>query len=149
MISQSARYGLTKSEVKSAVQRWRTIKDDSNFQGGVEGYLMWMKKSGWQKGMHISKIDESKPHSETNSTWLNCRGGKPVCQPEAEDEYSNPFCDKCPSKGTDDCEGNNCKEWRAWFRDNWDSHILKKTAPARKREVWRYPHPDDIREGRA
>jgi hypothetical protein len=149
MASNEGRYGLTSNEIKAARERWRNIGKDSEFDGGFEGYLKWMVKSGWKKGMHIAKIDESKPHSETNSTWVNCLGEKPVCQPEAEDEYSNPFCDRCQKKGTDDCDGYGCGEWRAWFRDNWDSHILKRTDPARKREVWRYPHPDDIREGRA
>lgn len=58
---------------------------------------------------------------------------------------------RCP----EDCENKNCRQWRAWFLENWER---TRKSPALQRELKKvgvgtvniggnaYPHPDRVRE---
>lgn len=57
---------------------------------------------------------------------------------------TNSPCDACTRQECTN-RGNGCKEWEDWFVQNWNRNIHRK-VPKPPRRVWRYEHPDRVRE---
>lgn len=55
-------------------------------------------------------------------------------------QTNNP-CNNCQS----DCNKNGCAVWRKWFIDWWNEMVYIGPKP-KPREVYRYEHPDRLRE---
>ena len=150
MKERKGKFDLTYNQVRSARERWRKIVNDCEWET-FDDYLLWMIKSGYQKGMHIGKRNPEKPHGPKNSIWLTPTGEYMAEISCTIPNVGNAFCDKCERNGTDACDGYGCAEWRKWFQENWDKKIHrpipKDYQKDRDREVFRYEHPDLEREG--
>ena len=144
------KFGLTVNEVRSARERWRKIAHDCTWET-FDDYLKWMVDSGWQKYKHIAKLDSDLPHGPENSIWvtLDAEDMIKLAQSSSIPDVGNPFCDACAQNGQDVCKDHGCAKWQDYFRKNWDEKIYCPKPVERKKEYFRYPHPDDIREGRA
>jgi hypothetical protein len=144
-------FGLTKQQVCNARGRYNSIKNDCEWES-LEDYISWMLASGFQKGMHIAKLDETKPHGPRNSYWLNDERQEDDERLQTIPDYGNALCDKCELNKTDSCPGTNCLKWQEWWVDNWDRNFhreVKHIDGKSGAEHFVYHHPDDIREGRS
>ena len=58
-------------------------------------------------------------------------------------------CDKCKDPGPEKCHTTNCAAWRTWFIYSWNRarYRIMKLKFRDTKTVWRYEHPDLIREG--
>lgn len=58
----------------------------------------------------------------------------------------SPFCRNCTR---DDCptNGDGCKAWETYFIDNWNKNIMKLWKTTKTTPIFRYEHPDLVREG--
>lgn len=55
---------------------------------------------------------------------------------------NNP-CEGCANE----CPTNGCAQWRQWWIDIWNRNI-HRTVPPVPKQVWKYEHPDRVREMR-
>ena len=58
----------------------------------------------------------------------------------------SPFCEKCKN---DSCPSKDlgCKDWKAYFIKNWNQNISTYRPDDKVEKIFRYEHPDLIREG--
>ena len=93
---------------------WETLPD----------FLMWAKETGYFKNAFLRKRDKTKPHGPDNCYWS--RVPEPVI-PVAERAYKiaakSNFCEGCTRRDPETCDG--CKEWEAWFIENWNKNIYR------------------------
>lgn len=138
------RYGLTHDEVKNlAGMYYKKNLPESDFED-FDDFARWAAESGRQQYAQLRKRDPDKPHGPENSFWYI----RPPYQKVERHDYTCKFCEGC-DKGSCQTVPNGCREWRKWFVENWNEYIcIKPKEPEpRKREVFRYEHPDLVREG--
>ena len=128
---------------------FRGISGDHEFKS-FEDFCEWAEGKV-KKGYTVYKLDVSKPHSRENSYWYYHYSAKP------QEPVESPLCRKCGEVKTV-CDKAGCVRWKNWFAENWDRNICGKrpevlqtivqTKEGQDEAVFRYYHPDDIREGR-
>lgn len=65
-------------------------------------------------------------------------------RPQHYVDVVSPFCENCK----EECPSYGCREWREYYKKNWDQNISKAAQRVpRGKQVFRYEHPDMIREG--
>ena len=146
------RYGIPGSEVGNLVKRYYAFKYAEGW-GTADVFIRWCSENGYQKGWELRKKDETQIHGPDNS-WFFSRN-------EAQRERAHKrelkklmqlasFCRDCPRDQRNDCPGRGCAAWQENFRKNWDEniHVPKPDRSAEEKpEVFRYEHPDLVREG--
>lgn len=141
------KYGIPGPEVENLSKRFYSQKLAEGFYDR-DTFLLWCSQNGYKKGLTLYKKDDSLPHSTENSFFADsAEVRKRRAEKFREDmQISNEFCKAC----TTECKGTGCKEWQDWFQKNWDEkiHVPKVIPPEpEKPMVWRYEHPDLVREG--
>lgn len=106
-----------------------------------EDFCQWAESQGYRTGLTIYALNQNKPHGPDNS-YLYYKG---LDLPDIK----SPFCEGCTRKY---CPGNKvgCAEYRSKWKKNWNENICRKPKEPAKptgREVFRYEHPDLVREG--
>ena len=143
-----SRYGLSSEQVMILKSKFRKIKDSGATDWkDLDDFCKWSAKEGYKPGMRIKKQYPFLPHSMENSYFVNT--GDPDGERHATYiDAESPFCEKCEVK---DCATKDfgCKMWRKYFVKNWDENICRKDRPQPRPAdvVFRYEHPDLVREG--
>ena len=148
------RYGIPGSEVENLAKRKNAIEGGENWDS-FDDWVRWCSENGYQKGIALRRYDPDKPHSPENSFF-----GEPAKEiikkrkqkKQETKEIQSPFCEKCEKE----CPGNGsvgCYEWQEYFINNWNQEFYvappepeKKVDPD-KPMIFRYEHPDLVREG--
>jgi len=125
--------------------RWSRHKlKESDFES-FDAFVKWSAEAGFQSYAQLRRYDPNEPHGPDNSHWYT----RPPYQPVPKQDYTCSFCQGC-TRGYCDQVVNGCKEWRDWFVKDWNENICRKPKEPEKpraREVFRYEHPDLVREG--
>lgn len=144
----ASRYGLSSDEVmimKAKLQKMR--KGGATDWKNLDQFCKWAVEEGYKPGMRIKKYFSFLPHSMENSYFVHT-GQKEEERHPAFIDSESPCCKNCD---IDDCNGMafGCKKWREYFVKNWNENICRKGRPAARsaEEVFRYEHPDLVREG--
>lgn len=144
----ASRYGLSSDEVmimKSKLQKMRK-GGDTDWET-VEQFVKWAVEEGYKPGMRIKKYFSFLPHSMENSYFVHTGQKEEERHPTFIDSES-PYCKNCD---IDDCDrmAFGCKKWREYFVKNWNENICRNGRPTPRPAdvVFRYEHPDLVREG--
>ena len=135
------RYGIPAADVCNLGSRYYKYNFAKGF-GTLDNFLKFCAEAGYERHMHICKRDPSKPHSPENSYFrgINEKEATEIAEP------NNWICKDCK---TQKCKqiGRGCERYtKAWI-ENWNKNIhRKKPEDPRKRMVFRYEHPDLVRE---
>ena len=139
--------GFDVKETENLRARYRKIKDDCEWTS-VEDFLNWSKKNGYRTGMHLSKRDGELPHGPLNSVF-QIKGLKKAKRLFIENmKKSCEFCKDCQKECP--LTGRGCQEWADQWKQNWNKNIHVPPVKPLVEEgpmVWRYEHPDLVREG--
>jgi hypothetical protein len=115
------RYGIPGEEVQTLAGRYYNMKKDRIGWVSMDEFIFWASKNGYRKGLKLKKTVETLPHSPENSFF------------------------ECDSQEDDSCDG-----WEEQFIKNWNEKIYYPKPPQKpepKKMVFRYEHPDLVREG--
>ena len=146
------RYGIPGADVTNLVRRFYRSLYDSDWET-ADAFIKWCSENGWKSGLRLCRRDTSKPQGPENSffktpemTVKGMAADKRRRQVERKNGVCH-FCDGC----TEECrEGVGCERWRQHFIMNWNKNIhVPKVKPVvqEKPMVFRYEHPDLVREG--
>lgn len=153
MSNYRPRYGIPGKEVENLAKRWSAHDKGRNWET-ADAFIRGCSENGYKKGIMLRRYDPDKPHSPDNSFF-----GEPtreVVQKRREKKQNtkgikSPFCENCqkvcPASGSGGCDA-----WQDYFQKNWDQniHIAPKKPVTVVKEgpsVFRYEHPDLVREG--
>ena len=142
------RYGLSSEEVRIMWNKFRKIKNSGATDWkDLDEFCKWSVQEGYKPGMRIKKQYSFLPHSKENSYYVNT--GEPEADRHATHiDAESPFCQNCEIK---DCAtvSFGCKKWREYFVKNWNDNICRRGRPVPRPAdmVFRYEHPDLVREG--
>lgn len=123
---------LTNEEYKYLANYWvRVVRHDTTFARQSD-FIIWAFRNGYSYGCKIEKRNQLKPYSSDNAFVL-----------ESGKDQGCIFCKNCPQ-----CTyPNGCAAWKLWWTENWNRNIFRGKKPIpRKREVFKYEHPDLVRE---
>ena len=131
---------FTKTQLRSLRDRWETLEQEGCGWASFEAFTQWAEVSGFQTNKGMFKLNQRKPHGPGTSYWYDQHKELP--------DVISPFCENC---GTD-CANQRvgCFRWREYFVRNWNENIYvppANTADPGRRQVFRYEHPDLVREG--
>lgn len=140
-------YGFDGKETENLRARFRKLNGDSTWSC-LDDFLIWAKESGYKTGMHLRKHVETLPHGPTNSCWstLNMLDTKKRYLDNMRN--SCEFCKDCQKECP--TTGYGCKEWADNWKKNWNENIYVPPVKPVVEEgpmVFRYEHPDLVREG--
>ena len=147
------RYGISGDEVSNLIRRFYRRLYDSEWER-ADDFVKWCSENGYESGLRLCRKDASKPHGPENSYFKTpektVRGIAEDKRRRKEERKSlvSPFCDGCQKECRDSI---GCDEYRDWFVKNWNKNIsiakptVKKDTS--KPMVFRYEHPDLVREG--
>ena len=149
------RHGIPGEDVKHLIRRFYRYFMDSDWYN-ADHFVKWCSENGWQKGLHLCRIDKAKPHGPDNSFFKTRELTKKAQlednrrRKEERKKLVSPFCEGCTTGCTNTAIG--CDEYRAWFAKNWNQNIrVAKPAEVKPEPegpmVFRYEHPDLVREG--
>lgn len=141
------RYGIPGPEVQNLAKRYYNQKLSEGFYD-LDTFLLWCSQNGYKKGLTLRKKVENLPHSTENSYFEDCIALKHERSEKFRTDMatSNDFCRNC----TIECGGVGCAEWKEWFKNNWNRNIHVspvKPVVVEGPMVFRYEHPDLVREG--
>lgn len=116
--------------------------------GSFDKFLKFCSEVGYKHGMMMRKYDPDLPHSPENT--LFCEPGTKIEHPAKNTEKEqNRICEGC-QKNSCTASGAGCPAYRKAWAENWNKNIHRKKAEPvdpNKTTVFRYEHPDLIREG--
>ena len=150
------RYGIPGDSVKHLIRKFYRYLSDSDWHN-ADDFVRWCSQNSWEKGLRLCRNDTSLPHGPANSFFkkpemtVRLRQADIRRRKEERKNLVSDFCKgcqkACPAKGSDGCD-----EWKEYFKQNWDKNICvapKKLVPAVQEGsmVFRYEHPDLVREG--
>ena len=152
------RYGIPGESVKNLIRKFYRYLMDSEWER-ADDFVRWCSENGWQKGLRLCRTDASLPHGPDNSFFkkpemtVRARQADVRRRKEERKNLVSDFCKDCkkdcPGSGSDGCE-----EWQEYFKKYWNQNICiapKKPEPkpmvAEGPQVFRYEHPDLVREG--
>lgn len=149
------RYGIPGPDVKNLISRFYRRLQDSDWES-ADNFVKWCSENGWKSGLRLCRSDTSKPHGPENSFFKNSEmtvravaADKRRRKEERKNGVSQ-FCEGCKEKCRNTAIG--CDRYREWFIKNWNENIsiakpAEKIPEPEKPMVWRYEHPDLVREG--
>ena len=151
------RYGIPGKSVTSLLRRYYRYLSDSDWDK-ADDFLKWCSENGWQNGLRLYKTDASLPHGPSNSYFkqppASVRANQADVRRRKEERKKlvSPFCEGCKTGCRNTAVG--CDDYRSWWEKNWNDNICiapKKPEPkpmvAEGLQVFRYEHPDLVREG--
>ena len=146
------RYGISGDEVSNLIRRFYRRLYDSEWER-ADDFIKWCSENGYESGLRLCRKDTSKPHGPENSYFKTpektVRGIAEDKRRRKEERKSlvSQFCDGCQKECRDSI---GCKDYRDWFVKNWNKNIymppVKPVVPEGPM-VFRYEHPDLVREG--
>lgn len=142
------RYGLSSDEVMIMKSKFHKVQRGGGTDwNNLDQFCKWAVQEGYKPGMRIKKKYPFLPHSMDNSYFVNI--GEPQADRHATYiESESPICQSCDAK---DCAmvDYGCKKWKEYFVKNWNKNICRKLRPQPRPvdKVFRYEHPDLVREG--
>ena len=149
-----ARHCLSGLDVTNLIRRFYRRLYDSGWETADE-FVKWCSENGYKSGLRLCRKDTSKPHGPENSYF---KSPETTTRAIKEDirrrklerkELVSPFCEGCQKK----CRASSgCEEYKQWFTKNWNENIsIARHKPVTVAQegpmVWRYEHPDLVREG--
>ena len=140
-------YDLDGKAVETLRTRYRKIAGDHEWSS-AEDFIKWANDSGFKKNARLYKKDENKPHGPNNSCWHILGQENTRRRFTNQLKHGSVFCTDCKR----DCpsHGRGCNDWQTYFQDNWNKNIyippVKPVVPEGPM-VFRYEHPDLVREG--
>ena len=148
------RYGISGPDVTHLIRRYYRYFRDSDWER-ADDFVKWCSENGWERGLRLCRIDKAKPHGPDNSFFKPRELTKKAQlqdnrrRKEERKNLVSPFCEGCTTGCRNTAIG--CDEYRAWWEKNWDQNIciaqqVPKQEPGARR-VFRYEHPDLVREG--
>ena len=140
------RYGLSSEEVMIMKSKlFKARKHGSTDWADLDEFCKWAVGVGYKPGMRLRKHNTELPHSIKNSYFAEPGRGEPE-RHETFIDAESPFCQQCTNF---DCNivPFGCKKWRNYFIKNWNEHIHRKQPVQKRTQVFRYEHPDLVREG--
>lgn len=141
------RYGIPAKEVLNLGSRFRKQKLIVGF-GSFDKFLRFCAESDYKPGMYMLRYNSSEPHSPTNTFF--CEVKRHPKEPMKDHKGSqNWICKGCKEK-TCTRPGSGCIKYQKAFVENWNKNIHRKkpvSVDSNKPMVFRYEHPDLIREG--
>lgn len=140
------RYGIPAKEVEQLYGRYRKQNLAEGF-GSFDSFLQFCKESGYGPGMRMCRYDPHEPHGPDN-TFFREKAVKEKIQKENTIQQENTLCANCSKKCP--TNGVGCREYQKAWIEHWNRNIHfkkqeEKTDP-RKRQFFRYEHPDLVRE---
>ena len=147
------RYGISSADVTHLIRRFYRYFRDSDWQN-ADDFVRWCSENGWQKGLKLCRKDKDRLHGPDNSYFqtpeMTVRAKKEDIRRRKEERKNtvSPFCEGCQKECTRVAYG--CEEYRAWFVKNWNQNIHVPPVKPVVEEgpmVFRYEHPDLVREG--
>ena len=149
------RKDLPKNELANLKVRWdKSISADCLFES-LEDFVDWSLQNGYRKGLGLRKHNKKRPHSKKNSYWYDREAFLEDVRRRKEERKAivAAICRDCKEKGSKVCL-NGCVAWQEEFVKNWNEKIYQEPKKQEYVEetgksVFRYSHPDDIREGRS
>lgn len=142
------RYGLSSDEVMIMKAKFQKVRQSGATDWeNVDQFCRWAVEEGYKPGMRLRAHCSFEPHSMDNSYFAYPGETQPERHATFIDSES-PFCKQC-SREECNTMAYGCKSWRDYFMKNWDENICRKGRPAARfaEEVFRYEHPDLVREG--
>ena len=146
------RYGIPGADVTNLVRRFYRSLYDSDWEN-ADAFIRWCSENGWKSGLRLCRRDTSKPQGPDNSFFktpeMTVKGMAADIRRRKEERKMvvSPFCEGC----TEECRGGvGCERWKQYFVKNWNKYIhVPKVKPVvqEKPMVFRYEHPDRVREG--
>jgi len=97
----------------------------------LEDFRQWCEETGWEIGMKLARKDKEKPYSRENCYWIT--SGSSVSYTYNQDEMAAEW---------ERCIG----PIREQYRDQIAA-VIQKQRRQQVKEVFRYEHPDLVREG--
>ena len=153
------RYGIPAADVDNLSSKFRKQNLKEGF-GTFDKFVRFCADSGYKHGMLMRKHDPEEPHGPENTYFIqraetdyakrNTRKKisaenkkKDVKQPRYNREGLCAGCKKeCHTSGW------GCSEYQRKFVENWNKNIhRKKPVDPNKPMIFRYEHPDLVREG--
>lgn len=149
------RHGLSGLDVTNLIRRFYRRLYDSGWETADE-FVKWCSENGYASGLRLCRNDTSKPHGPDNSFFKTPKNTRAIRQDIRRRKLErknlvSPFCEGCKTGCRNTAIG--CDEYRAWWEKNWNQNICvapKKPEPkfpAEGPQVFRYEHPDLVREG--
>ena len=150
-IEEKSRYGIDGYDVTHLRYQWGKVNIDGDW-ANFDAFVAWCSGHGYEYGKLLVRKNTNLPHGPSNSWWAT-KADLLRIKREAEAKKAAPnepceFCRGC----TKECahNGSGCDTWRKWFIENWNKNIHSvKSEEGTGRPVFRYAHPDAIREGLA
>lgn len=141
------RYGIPGNEIGNLATRYyKFLACDWDC---LDDFLFWASQNGYQKGLKLRKKNEKKNHGPDNSYFedsqLMIRRRKERFQEYTQTQ--SEFCSECHLKK---CPSGGCYAWQEYFIKHWNKcihHEKPKPVVVDTAKVWRYEHPDLVREG--
>lgn len=98
-----------------------------------EDFIQWAEETGYDYGMRLVRIDKNGPFSRDNCKWVSMSS-------ESNEKIKQEMAEKW-ERGVGPI--------REKLRPQIDAQIRKQAIEAEKNRhvVWRYPHPDLVKEG--
>lgn len=151
------RHGIPGEDVKNLIRRFYRYFMDSDWYN-ADHFVKWCSENGWQKGLHLCRIDKAKPHGPDNSFFKTRQLTNKAKlednrrQKEERKNLVSPFCEGCTTGCTNTAIG--CDEYRAWWANNWNENICiapknpeQQPVVDESPQVFCYEHPDLVRDG--
>ena len=146
MSGYSPRYGLTAEQVEvMKAKLYKIRKRGATDWENITDFCQWAVAEGYRPGMRILRLDSTMPHSKENSYFVDERTPKKQEVIHKNAGIGSP-CATCVKP----CEYNGCQEWEDYYKQNWQKNIhvdIPQPVPPPKPQVFRYEHPDLVREG--
>ena len=141
-------FGFDSNETKNLRTRFSKIPKEDKEWTSPEDFIKWAKESGYITGLHLRKHDKTLPHGPKNSFWLIKGPEETMRRFISELRKGSEFCKECVRE----CSGNGmgCKDWQKYYTENWNKNIHVPPVKPVVQEgpmVFRYEHPDLVREG--
>ena len=142
--------------MKHLIRKFYRYLSDSDWYN-ADSFVRWCSENNWQKGLRLCKKDASMPHGPDNSFFkkpeMTVRAKIEDVRRRKEERKNlvSPFCEGCKTGCRNTAIG--CDEYRAWWEKNWNQNICvapkkPESKPAAEGpQVFRYEHPDLVREG--
>ena len=141
-------FGFDSKETENLRARFRKIWKEDKAWTTAEDFMKWAAESGYETGMHLRKHNDALPHGPDNSYWLDRGSENSRLRLTIEMKNGSEYCKGCDKKICDN--GVGCKGWQKWFKKNWNKNIYVPPVKPVVQEgpmVFRYEHPDLVREG--
>ena len=150
------RHGLTGEEIQSLSNKFYIMNGRENWDS-FDDFLLWCQDNGYRKDRRMRRINNKLPHSKENSYFHLAGDSTPPQKAVQESEKKHlpsyidaesPLCQNCKKKEC--CNiADGCVQWKECFVKNWNRNICRavKQMVRPAEQVFRYEHPDLVREG--